>query len=268
MTPEQPSRIRKTKVGRYEKGERSEEVSDGTGQGAQHAQGGQDARDLISEHLQRSGSGLLGIPWVFVLTAVLALFALGPCAMAGTYNADPASQQLPELIDEGSDLRRAGKYRESASTLEKALAMARARKSPRDEIDALGVLALSYRQIPDLKRMLAWEKSKEYGGDHTGTRFWNRYMGVKGPDDPVLDTISPIKHIDRVNVPVLLIHGKDDTIVDYEQSEVMLKALQKANKPVELVTLKKEDHWLSRSETRLLMLQTSVAFLKANNPPD
>jgi dipeptidyl aminopeptidase/acylaminoacyl peptidase len=128
--------------------------------------------------------------------------------------------------------------------------------------------AVSVAGVSDLKRMLAWEKSKEYGGDHTGTRFWNRYMGVKGPDDPVLDTISPIKHIDRVNVPVLLIHGKDDTIVDYEQSEVMLKALKKANKPVELVTLKKEDHWLSRSETRLLMLQSSIAFLRANNPPD
>jgi len=69
-------------------------------------------------------------------------------------------------------------------------------------------------------------------------------------------------------VPVLLIHGKDDTVVDYAQSEVMLKALQKANKPVELVTMKKEDHWLSRSETRLLMLQASIAFLRKNNPPD
>ena len=66
----------------------------------------------------------------------------------------------------------------------------------------------------------------------------------------------------------MLIHGKDDTVVAYDQSEYMLKALQKANKPVELVTMKKEDHWLSRSETRLLMLQSSIAFLKKNNPPD
>jgi dipeptidyl aminopeptidase/acylaminoacyl peptidase len=116
--------------------------------------------------------------------------------------------------------------------------------------------------------MLIWEKEKEFGGSHDGTRFWNRYMGVKGPDDPLLDQISPIKHIDAVNVPVMLIHGKDDTVVAYEQSEYMLKALQKANKPVEMVTLKKEDHWLSRSETRLLMLQSSIAFLRKNNPPD
>jgi len=37
---------------------------------------------------------------------------------------------------------------------------------------------------------------------------------------------------------------------------------------VQLVTLKEEDHWLSRGATRLQMLETSVAFLRARNPPD
>jgi dipeptidyl aminopeptidase/acylaminoacyl peptidase len=128
--------------------------------------------------------------------------------------------------------------------------------------------AVSVAGISDLKRMLAWEHEGEGRGDHVGSRYWDRYMGVTGPSDPALDAISPVKHIDNVSVPVLLIHGKDDTVVPYEQSEVMLKALRKANKNVDLVTLKKEDHWLSRSETRLLMLESSIAFLKANNPPD
>jgi hypothetical protein len=39
-------------------------------------------------------------------------------------------------------------------------------------------------------------------------------------------------------------------------------------KHVDLVTLKHEDHWLSRSETRLQMLEALMAFLKAYNPPD
>ena len=128
--------------------------------------------------------------------------------------------------------------------------------------------AVAVAGISDLRKMLVWVKQREMWGDHLGTRYWNRYMGVTGPDDPVLDQISPIKHIDAVNVPVMLIHGKDDTVVAFEQSEYMLKALQKANKPVEMVTMKKEDHWLSRSETRLLMLQSSIEFLKKNNPPD
>ena len=128
--------------------------------------------------------------------------------------------------------------------------------------------AVSVAGLSDLKRMLQWVNERDRLGAHTAGRYWDRFMGVQGPNDPALDAISPIRHIDKVNVPVLLVHGKDDTVVPYEQSEIMLKALTKANKKVELVTMKKEDHWLSRGETRLLMLQSSIAFLKANNPPD
>jgi dipeptidyl aminopeptidase/acylaminoacyl peptidase len=93
-------------------------------------------------------------------------------------------------------------------------------------------------------------------------------MGVENYKDLNLDAISPIKHIDAINVPVLLIHGRDDTVVPFDQSDVMLSAMKKAGKKVELVTLKKEDHWLSRSETRLQMLEALVAFVEANNPPN
>jgi dipeptidyl aminopeptidase/acylaminoacyl peptidase len=48
----------------------------------------------------------------------------------------------------------------------------------------------------------------------------------------------------------------------------MYDALRKASKQVELVALKNEDHWLSRSDTRLQMLQACVTFLRAHNPPD
>ena len=128
--------------------------------------------------------------------------------------------------------------------------------------------AVSVAGISDLKRFIQWINERDRAGNHIASRYWDRYMGVQGPNDPALDAISPIKHIDKVTVPVLLVHGKDDTVVPYEQSEFMLKALTKANKKVDLVTMKKEDHWLSRGETRLLMLQSSIAFLKANNPPD
>ena len=67
---------------------------------------------------------------------------------------------------------------------------------------------------------------------------------------------------------MLLIHGKDDTVVPYAQSEYMRDALTKAGKSVEFVTLKAEDHWLSRSATRSQMLEATVSFLKKNNPAD
>lgn len=126
--------------------------------------------------------------------------------------------------------------------------------------------AISVAGVSDPKRML---QQADYRGTGTRTqRYWDRFMGVTGPDDPVLDRISPVKHLDAVNVPVLLIHGLDDTVVPFKQSSLVFDALTGAHKNVQLVALKHEDHWLSRSETRLQMLQTSVAFLRANNPPD
>jgi dipeptidyl aminopeptidase/acylaminoacyl peptidase len=60
---------------------------------------------------------------------------------------------------------------------------------------------------------------------------------------------------------VLLVHGDDDKVVDYEQSRPMQKQLERADKPVELVKLKGENHHLSSPETRLQCLKKTVAFI-------
>jgi dienelactone hydrolase len=128
--------------------------------------------------------------------------------------------------------------------------------------------AVSVAGIADLRRMLIWSNDNSSFRNTWTLRYWDRYMGVTGPRDTALATISPIDHLDAVAAPVLLIHGRDDTVVPYEQSSLMLDALQHAHKPVEMVTLKAEDHWLSRSETRLQMLKACVTFIEANNPPN
>jgi acetyl esterase/lipase len=133
--------------------------------------------------------------------------------------------------------------------------------------------AVSVAGLSDLKRMLQRENLQstsfsERHGDNFRQRYWDRFMGVTGPNDPALSAISPIEHVSAVQGRVLLIHGKDDTVVPYEQSDGMASALKHAGKSVEFVTLKKEDHWLSRSATRLQMLEATVTFLRTSNPPD
>jgi dipeptidyl aminopeptidase/acylaminoacyl peptidase len=124
--------------------------------------------------------------------------------------------------------------------------------------------AVSVGGISDLKRML--QEVNAYSDRER--RYWNRFIGVAGVSDPRLLELSPIKHAAQINVPVMLIHGRDDTVVRFDQSSDMYDAMRHARKDVEMMTLKKEDHWLSRSETRLQMLQSSMAFLRAHNPPD
>jgi dipeptidyl aminopeptidase/acylaminoacyl peptidase len=128
--------------------------------------------------------------------------------------------------------------------------------------------AVSVAGLSDLSRMLRWTNARAGHDNGWAERYWDRFMGASAPDDPRLAAISPLMHVGAVSGPILLIHGKDDTVVPYEQSEVMEKALKHAGKPVQFVTLKHEDHWLSRNATRLQMLEATVAFLRANNPPD
>lgn len=128
--------------------------------------------------------------------------------------------------------------------------------------------AVAVAGVSDIRRMLDWINDQERARKNRTQRYWDRFMGVTGPDDPAVAAISPIRHLDAITVPVLLIHGKDDTVVPFEQSQVMYDALRKQGKEVQLVTLKDEDHWLSRGGTRLQMLQSSVAFLRAHNPPE
>lgn len=129
--------------------------------------------------------------------------------------------------------------------------------------------AVAVAGISDIKTFLEWINIGHlYGGDEIDQRYMDRFLGVTGADDPALAAISPIDHIADVQAPVLLIHGREDTVVPYEQSREMYRALRAAHKPVEFVTLDQEDHWLSRSRTRLQMLEATVKFLRTNDPPD
>jgi dipeptidyl aminopeptidase/acylaminoacyl peptidase len=124
--------------------------------------------------------------------------------------------------------------------------------------------AVSVGGISDLRRFVAWSKNTS---NVTAERYWTRYMGADGLKDPHLEEISPAQQAQKATAPILLIHGKDDTVVPFEQSRIMADAMTKAGKPVELLPLKGEDHWLSRGETRLEMLRATMEFVEKNNPP-
>jgi dipeptidyl aminopeptidase/acylaminoacyl peptidase len=92
-------------------------------------------------------------------------------------------------------------------------------------------------------------------------------MGAGDIGDPVLAKYSPAAQAAQASAPVLLIHGKDDTVVPVEQSQVMAEALRRSGKPVELVVQNNADHWLSLGDTRLQMLKSTMAFVERHNPP-
>ena len=120
--------------------------------------------------------------------------------------------------------------------------------------------------VSDLRRMVNWEAEQSRHKNNQTVRYWNRFMGAARLNDRALDALSPAFLAASVESPLLLIHGRDDTVVPIEQSRVMADALRRAGKPVEFIELPGEDHWLSRSATRRQMLAETVRFLEANNP--
>lgn len=115
--------------------------------------------------------------------------------------------------------------------------------------------------VSDLPRMLASEK-RDHGSHHWVVNYWEERMADGTVYRDKLKAISPVHHAAAFQVPVLLIHGKDDTVVPIKQSEVMRSALKRANKDVDLIKIKGEDHWLSDSPSRLATLKAMSAFVE------
>jgi dipeptidyl aminopeptidase/acylaminoacyl peptidase len=120
--------------------------------------------------------------------------------------------------------------------------------------------ALSIAGISHLPEMLKEDKSR-YGKNSDVLRYLERSILDDKLDTDALEAISPYFSADKVTIPILLMHGEDDTIVDFGQSKMMHRALEKAGKDVELVRLENEDHYLREGSTRLQALQVMLEFV-------
>ena len=123
--------------------------------------------------------------------------------------------------------------------------------------------AVSVAGIGDVSRMFRVENSQSGNWSF----FKRSLLEELGPRSG-FDDISPRRFAARADAPILLIHGRDDVVVPFEQSSMMASALKDAGKPHRLVELRDEDHWLSRPATRLQMLEETVAFVEQHNPAD
>jgi dipeptidyl aminopeptidase/acylaminoacyl peptidase len=124
--------------------------------------------------------------------------------------------------------------------------------------------SVSMGGIADVGRMYNEKNEATGGGDNSTTRYWKTFLGARAG----WAAISPAKLAARADAPILLIHGKDDTVVPIDQSDAMERALRAAGKPVERLTLDHADHWLLEQDARVAMLKASAAFVEKYNPPD
>jgi dienelactone hydrolase len=123
--------------------------------------------------------------------------------------------------------------------------------------------AVSYGGLADMNLIMRDASD----GSNPYTRHMRNQLGARNSGDPVIKAVSPAFHADRADAPVLLMHGRDDSVVEIAQSRAMADALKAAHKPVELIELDDADHWLTREDKRQQMLKAAVEFVEKHNPP-
>ena len=120
--------------------------------------------------------------------------------------------------------------------------------------------AVAIAPLTDAPEFLRYQQ-QTYGVNSQSVAYWQKAMtGSDGQTS--LESISPALHVKNVTAPILLIHGKDDTVVPIAQSKIMARALKAAGKQSNLIQLRGGDHWLSKSQTRIRTLDETGTFLR------
>jgi dipeptidyl aminopeptidase/acylaminoacyl peptidase len=124
---------------------------------------------------------------------------------------------------------------------------------------------ISYAGISDLADMLSgsiFDDSTVIGREISRDR-----VGDVENDRAALDEVSPLKHADRVRVPMLIAHGERDRRVMPSQSKTMVRALEEAGKPVEWMSLPNEGHGLVWVQSRVRFYTALLNFLDRHLAP-
>jgi dipeptidyl aminopeptidase/acylaminoacyl peptidase len=125
--------------------------------------------------------------------------------------------------------------------------------------------AASISGVSDLQALMS-EEVPYYGGwggsQSVALSVFAARIGA--PTDPNLAAKSPINYVKSIKIPILIIYGTGDGVVPNAQSQKMVNALKSAGKSVDVSVLPGEDHWLSRNDTRIQVLQQLDVFLRAH----
>jgi dipeptidyl aminopeptidase/acylaminoacyl peptidase len=117
--------------------------------------------------------------------------------------------------------------------------------------------AISFAGMSDLVRMR--DSFRNFLNKNTARKQF-------GEDKAQLKETSPVRMAERVKIPILLIHGKDDTIVPVVQSRIMADALKDEGKMYEYIELKDGTHHLDYYPDRKQTFEAMENFLQKYLP--
>jgi len=130
------------------------------------------------------------------------------------------------------------------------------------EMFQFGVNFFGVVDIPEhIRTYKEWDRVEGYN-------YWTRRIGDPGDEEDraMLEEWSAIHHIEKIQAPVFIYHGKDDRNVDIEQSRMLVSELKKYDKPYEFVYRTDEMHAAFNEENRIDLYRQLDEFLKPFAP--
>lgn len=99
-------------------------------------------------------------------------------------------------------------------------------------------------------------------GNVSRMRKGQKYLSiVLGDDEKQLTAFSPTHNLDKLKVPVFIIHGEEDNQAPIEQAHVLVKKLEKRQHPYQYLELDDEGHGFYRQEHRQEYFESVLDFL-------
>ena len=124
--------------------------------------------------------------------------------------------------------------------------------------------SVSLAGVSDLGQQLKYQLNSF--GNRQAREKWRQK--VQGPATFDLKSISPLNNIDRLKVPVMLVHGDKDQTVPPRQSQLYADALKRAGKVYEYYVLRGEGHGVSSVANAQIWYDRLDAFLSKYNPAE
>ena len=94
------------------------------------------------------------------------------------------------------------------------------------------------------------------------THYTERYLGKPQDNEAAYDASSPLPNVANIRAPLLLMHGMADDNVLFTHSTRLMKALQDAGVPFDLMTYPGAKHSMQEREVAVHRFETILRFLK------
>jgi dipeptidyl aminopeptidase/acylaminoacyl peptidase len=122
--------------------------------------------------------------------------------------------------------------------------------------------AASFAGVTDIRAMLKYDAKGILASRYS--KQWRQR--VEGEEKRDLAAVSPLQQAARLDVPVLIAHGEQDSNVPVDQSRKLVAALKARKAPVYAAFYPTAGHGFDSSANQLDFMKRLEAFLEVHNP--